>query len=427
MPLDLSSDVVVRWDDPDPKHVPLLKECGATAVLLPRSDAGFAEACRQAGLKTAESTEIPLLSPEELHKEPARPVALKTGLWPGISRGGSAGHDEEVASASRQPWIDANGFWIGYLRALYPKRPAVLGYLPNEEAGLKPDRISPYDALELALIEAWANGGNYLLAVEPRYRKALLGGEEKAQAAWRQLGKTAGWLREHRALFGRPVFPIATALVEDDITAELANLMYRQNVSPRLVSSSAPPVPSPECLALVAASIAEPAPQVRKKILAHAEAGSSVVVDAPGEKAWWRVPGLKHIRTQEDRDFFSLGRGQIVAYREQIADPSEFALDVIDIVTQKRRAVRHWNAFSVIALATAGAKTGPAPGAAVMCAINYGSPMNRDFPVRIQGNFTKATLMRPEAAPVTLKAVKRGTTTEIYIPELKRLGVAVFS
>ncbi len=427
MALDLSSDVVIRWDDLDPKHIPLLKQCGATAVLPPRVDAAFAEACRQAGLKTADPADIPLLGVEEMNKEAAKPAALRAGLWPGISRGGARGRDDEVSSASRQPWIDANGFWIGYLRAMYPKRPAVLGYLPNEEAGLKPDRVVPHDSLELALIEAWANGGNFLLAAEPRFRKALLEGDEKAGTAWAQLGRTAAWLREHRALFGQPVLPMATALVEDEITAELANLMYRQNVSPRLASAAAPPPPNPHCLALVAASISDPAPEARRKLLAHTEAGCSLVVDAPGEKAWWRAPELKHVRAQEDRDFFSLGRGQVIAYREQVADPSEFALDVIDIVTQKQRAVRLWNAHSVIALATAGPKAGPAPGAAALCAINYGVPVDMDFPARIQEHYAKATLLRPEAAPVALKAVKRGTTTEVYVPELRRLGVIVFS
>ena len=35
--------------------------------------------------------------------------------------------------------------------------------------------------------------------------------------------------------------------------------------------------------------------------------------------------------------------------KRPIADPSEFALDVIDIITHKRRAVRTWNAPAVIA------------------------------------------------------------------------------
>ena len=73
----------------------------------------------------------------------------------------------------------------------------------------------PYDSLELALIEAWTAGGNYILAMEPHYREALLSNDPKATAAWKQLGKTARWLRENITLFRQPSFPIVTALVDD--------------------------------------------------------------------------------------------------------------------------------------------------------------------------------------------------------------------
>ena len=62
----------------------------------------------------------------------------------------------------------------------------------------------PFETLELALVEAWAAGGNYILALEPRYQDALLRGEERALTAWRSLGRTARWLREHASLFRQP-------------------------------------------------------------------------------------------------------------------------------------------------------------------------------------------------------------------------------
>ena len=76
---------------------------------------------------------------------------------------GSRRPRDETASASREPWVDANGYQAGYLRALYPDRPPVLAYLPDKLG----DRVVPYDSLELALIEAWVAGGNYIMAMEP--------------------------------------------------------------------------------------------------------------------------------------------------------------------------------------------------------------------------------------------------------------------
>ena len=426
MPLDPSSEVAVRWNDCDAKFVPLLKEGGITAVLLADRNEAFEVACRQAGLKVQALTEIQLLPLGSIHRaSPNAMVALTNGLWPGVSRGPSQGQDEFTASATQAPWVDANGYWIGILRSLYPNRPALLGYLPDEKAGVKPDALLPYRSLELALVEAWVNGGNYLLALEPRYHARLLRGEANAITAWRQLGRTAHWLRQHISLFRQATFPGITVLVEaDEGLAEIINLLYRQNVSPALASAADPPEPDPlRRLALVAVSIHPPG-EIGRRILRHAQAGTSVVVDAPGEDAWWRDPQLKLVRSQEDRDFYSLGRGQVVAYREPISDPSEFPFDVIDIVTQKRRAARLWNAPTVIALATS-CPPGTNHGRALLHLINYGSRLDSEVLAAIQGSYSSATLLRPEAAPLPLPTARRGTATEVRIPELECVGVVV--
>lgn len=410
--LDLSRQVVLRWNDAEPKHASLLREAAVNCVLLARPDEQFARACRAAGIGTIAEDQVQFLSVEELESaKPGKPVALTDGECPGISRGPNVqGRGDEVASASTQPWVDADGFWIGYLRALSPDRAPVLGYVPKLG-----DRMVPFDSLELALIDTWVCGGNYLLSPAPHFRKALLEGDEKARAAWRDLGRTARWLQQQISLFRQPTFPIITMLVEaGESTAEIASLLYRQNASPALVRADQPPPPDPaRRLAMVAVDLKPPALPVRNRILAHAEAGASVVVNGD----WWRNSRLKKVKSQEDRDFYELGRGQVVAYREAIADPSEFALDVIDVVGHRSRAVRLWDAPAVIALAT---------GKGVLHCINYGSPARSEIQARIQGSFSKATLLRPEAPPRQLKAVRRGTTTEVFIPGLRRLGVVVF-
>jgi hypothetical protein len=340
----------------------------------------------------------------------------KSGLWPGIRRPPTVdGRGDETASASREPWVDANGYQVGCLRALYPDRPPVLAYLPDKLG----DRNVPYDSLELALIEAWVAGGNYILAMEPHYREALLKKDAKAVAAWDQLGRTARWLKENIKLFRQPSVPTVTALIEPGPTAEIANLLYRRNVSPALAPVTAPPAPDPQRrLALVAANVKPPAPDVVKKILAHAEAGSTLIVATASSQEWWRVAGLKPTKAEKDRDYFALGKGQIVAYKRLISDPSEFALDVIDIITHKNRAVRTWNAPAVIALAT---------GERLMHLINYGSPIDMEVQARVQGHYSKAMLLRPEGQNIPLTPARRGSMTEVQVPELRRLGVVVFS
>jgi hypothetical protein len=166
-----------------------------------------------------------------------------------------------------------------------------------------------------------------------------------------------------------------------------------------------------------------PRPAIKARILAHAAAGASVIVAAPPENAWWKDPRMKPLQNQEDRDFFTLGKGQVVAYKDNILDPSEFALDIIDIVTHRRRAVRIWNANTVIATA----RSASLRAGTQVVLVNYGGAFDRDTQVRVQGVYTKARVLRPDKPEMELKAAKRGMSTEVMIPEMDKVGVVLFT
>ncbi|MGE5646518.1 MAG: hypothetical protein ACM336_12075 [Acidobacteriota bacterium] len=426
MAIDFAREVVLRWDDQDPALAPLLKEGAIDVVLVREPLPVFRDACQAAGIRVAAASELKIVDLAGFRSAAPGTAALSEGLWPGIA-GGHIREDEELASPTRLPWVDANGFRYAWLRALAPGRTPVLAYLPNEAAGLKPSQIVPYDTLELALVEAWISGGNYVMGVEPRYRAALIAREVKALTAWRNLGRTVRWLKQYRALFGRPALPQITLLVDEgEATAEIGNLMVRHNAAPAIESAAAPPVPDPaRRFVVVAVSLGDPAPAARKRILAHAEAGSILVVDRGEGEPWWRVPGLELEHDEPDRETYRLGHGRVVAYKKVIEDPSDFALDAIDLATHARRAARTWFAPTVVVTATAGPEAGPVRGGEVVAAINYGSPLHYELMIYAQGNFSRARLFRPEGEPVDVKIAKRGTRTEINLPDLRRVGVVV--
>ena len=338
--------------------------------------------------------------------DPGGYVAVTNGLWPGVSREPTlSGPDVETVSASREPWVDSNAYWIPYLRALYPKAAPVLAYEANSAAGLGPERVVPFDTLVLALAEARVMGGNYILSLDPAFRKALLAGDAKALAAWKQLGVTAKWLAENKALYGVPAPPSMTALVEPGgATAEIANLLFRRNGSPRLIAEVPERLPA-GTVVLVTTSMKAPRGEVAVRILEQATVGGvTVVTDDP--TGWWKSPQLKVVKTQSDRVFYSLGKGMVVAYNRKIVDPSEHALDVIDLVGHPRRAVRIWNANATIPVSSPG----------VVHLLNY-TGQGRDTQVRIQGVYKTCAWLRPGMAPVALEAARRGTTTEVFVPE----------
>ena len=399
-PVDFRSDLIIRWPDPQPSHITLLKQAGIQAVVLAKPEPAFAAAF--ATVPEADLRAFPL---NQLPANPGPYAALSSGLWPGISREPSiSGPNVETVSASREPWVDSNAYSISYLRALYPKSAPVLAYEANPAAGLGAGRIVPFDTLMLALAEARVMGGNYILSLDPAFRKALLAGDAKAVAAWKQLGVTAKWLADNKDLFGMEPPPAITALVEPGrATAEIANLLFRRNGSPRLIADVPERLPA-GTFVLVTTSMKTPKPEIAARILELAAVGGVTVVT--DDQAWWKSPQLQVVKTQSDRVFYALGKGSICAYNRKIVDPSEHALDVIDLVGHPRRAVRIWNANATIPVA--------APG--VVHLLNY-SGRGRDTQVRIQGVYKSCMWLRPGAAPVNLAAARRGTTTEVFVPE----------
>lgn len=393
------TDNIVRWDGPP--MPPELKTQGGVTELL-----GAGAPVRY--IAWADAAKVPA----------DQVVAITDGTWPGIQSLGRRGTpDDFVAAASRQPWVDANGYLVGCLRAVRRNQPALFAPAAKEGAS---------DAgIELSLIESRIWGGNCLLALPPDYRRALVSGQAKARESWQRIGRTARWLGENHALFGHPVIPVITQVVDTTgESAEFCNLMTRQIATPAVVASDRIPPPDPDSrLAVVAVGIADPPPASQTTLLDHARAGSTLVVETRGEAPWWRAGDLKLLRAEDDRDFYGLGKGRICAYHSVVEDPSEFALDVIDIVTHKRRALRIWDANTVVGLIT----TPPAGAKAVVHLVNYGQPRDYDFPFRAQGVFTTANLLRPGKPPEEIKAVKRGTTTEVRVPSLQRVAVVTLS
>ena len=90
---------------------------------------------------------------------------------------------------------------------------------------------------------------------------------------------------------------------------------------------------------------------------------------------------------------------------------------MIDIVGHPNRAVRIWNANSTIAVSSPG----------VVHLLNYaGRSRDSSTQVRIQGIYRNALLLRPGSQPLELEASRRGSTTEVFVPDVPFVGTIVF-
>ncbi len=394
MAVEPGKHLIARWRDGKPADVALLKAAQVDAVWLEAPQPDFAAACKTAGLPTINTLD-----------------AVKAGLWPGVrSAGRRRSPDGEVTSASSEPWVDSNGYLVACQRAA--GKSTLLAYSLGDAA----TRMVAFETLEIALAEACMMGGNFALEVEDRYLRGLRAADPKALSAWAKLGRTAAWLKQNASLFGRPAFPAITALYDGrGPSRELTNLLFRRNASPSIVTS--PPPPSPKIKVLVAASITAPDEKAKAAILAHANDGAILVVDAE----WWRTTSAKSTKQEEDREFFALGKGQVVAYRKRIAEPSEFALDVIDLATHRQRAIRLWNAPAIIGTASQNGS------GALVNLLNYGVSLPEEIQLHVLGTYNKARMHAPGATPASLPVKKRAAMTEVFIPKLERACVVEFS
>ncbi len=114
-----------------------------------------------------------------------------------------------------------------------------------------------------------------------------------------------------------------------------------------------------------------------------------------------------------------------MAYNEPVTDPSDFAQDVNDLVGAGRRPARVWNTNSSIILART-ASTASASPQPMLHVINYGSPVDRPVLAQIQGRFATATAFTPDREPFPLPVAKRGSASEVVLPELRRVAVITF-
>jgi hypothetical protein len=216
---------------------------------------------------------------------------------------------------------------------------------------------------------------------------------------------------------------ITVLLERGEATAEIAALMFRQSGSPELVSTERVPLPdAARRPVVVAAGISPPSPDLGRRLLSHAAAGASLVVDGGNASSWWKAPGLKAGRQFEDRGFYTLGAGRLLVYREPVMDPGDFALDVLDLAA-RRRPVRLWDASAVIAMASR-AGTG---ANLTLRLVNYGSPTRGDIMAQVRGVYNTATLLRPDQPSVTLRTCRRGANTDVLVPGFRRLALVVLS
>jgi len=472
--LEPARDTLLAWPEPDAQAVEFAREIGAAALLVPYSGrepvVAFVEACKRAGItpvaemraledigilrKRAQAAleagfaglaydALPseplrqfvqdhpgvthfVYAPEPLVESPPFPACQvwPAAVWPGVKL-----PDPSVASATQQPWVDANLWLLAWLRAKWPGKPVVLSYEPREPTPSPEAAGQSFYGLQRALAEARFSGANALLRVSVSDRVALLAGDTEARAAWQALVQTARFLSAHQSEFSGPsgmrMLVLAGTAQE---SSEILNLLYRVNATPAVISASNPQAQqallSVRFPVVIAANMSLP-PALQGALLEFARRGGTALVAPPTStsRPWWQDHARHPVDQQEHRTTYALGRGKFIAYHEPIVDVYEFALDAVSALNWKERDLRIWNAATVLGVAHPQRN-----GDLIVTLIDYGTRWRRDhdpdFLVQVYGRYAAGELLVPERAePIVLRPAVRGNLTEFEIRDLRHVGI----
>lgn len=341
---------------------------------------------------------------------PGPVTAVNDAVWPGIARG--AGTD---GGPTGLPWVDSNGWFIQLARARAPSKTCwILADPPAKDRFLGPA------SYELAVADAEAYGGRWVVSLDERLRAGLAAREARAVETWRRL---AGALEFFKARRGWNEFGLVSvvALISDfsgpneELSGEILNLAARRPLPVRPIEKPAAAAASFTGLkAIIYPDQSPPAEQLRRKLLAFVRAGGLLIANHQwtpvlGEAA----EGDAYRRFQVRR----LGRGRLAVAKEELLDPYATVMDAHLLLSHRWDPVQFFNAGSLNSHYTASLDG----KRALVQLLNYamrpaGHPVSVSFPVR----YRAARLWTLEAnAPAPLKLDRADRGVEAYLPPLQ--------
>lgn len=422
--------------------IQLIAEVPADAAAVTKAKArGFAAVAVSAGddeaalrrfLETQRGfVAIVYLKPAQIAWDVAPALAvLRGGVWPGIASQGSS-----VASATEGIWLDANSSLIAYLRAVFPNRPAILGYRPDKDGGVPATRSLPPRSVEVALADAFAAGGHVILSIPDDYRQALAKGEARALDAWSSLAGVAAFLQQQRGLVLHDSYARVAVIAGDlEQSGEVLNLAFRRNLAPVVLPLAKVPALSAAKFDVVAVANV-PLDEAQRKNLAEFVRAGGTVLAAPSQEEeskpqWWANAGGRKVESAEDRDVYTLGKGRIYGYHAAVLDPGPFALDLKDAAAEKAPRAdgiknldfRIWSADSVL-----GVLHRVSPTRLALVLTSYGSSIRHDFLTSVRGQYREATIVDTATGPGRpLALMPRPGRVEFNLAQLPRAAIILF-
>ena len=235
--------LVVPWGDRKPAaaflaegrrrglaFVGLIEGAGDRAAAIREAQAAHLDAI---ALDTPAETGLPVIAWGEKSKlnwqSGAAGFAIADGVWPSIPP-----KDSAEGGPTGAPWVDSNGWMVQLARSLAPGKTVWVHAAPPKEGTIRPENYA------LAVADAGAYGGRWVVTLDEKLSAALAARNPKALETWKGIARTAAFFEAHRGWADLP--PCANIAVISDFTGpneyvgqELLNLLPRRGVPYRVV------------------------------------------------------------------------------------------------------------------------------------------------------------------------------------------------
>lgn len=386
----------------DPSALDLLKGSAVNVLVIDPGDEFEpvrARATRQ-GLKVTGRDALP------------QGVAMVKGEWPGV-RIAKRGKDSE-AGPTGEPWVDSNGSAIRLAKALRPETAVWIDAPPPE------DRPPTPDFFLVAIADAAAHGGRWILSLGTRLATAIGAREPAAMAIWENALAAAEFFAVRPAwddYSPESVVGAVSSFAGKNLFfgRELLNLLDRAGLQYRIVPKDGVSATSFSGLrAVIYADSEPPAPEVRKTVLEFVRRGGLLITGPKwGELPTAAVPPAAYPRYST----VALGAGRIAVSMTDLNDPYQVAHDAGVLVSHRYDLVRFWNAGAAAAFPT----LSPDRQRAVVHLLFYAGRGPDSATVRVAGQYRSVkalTVDRPAPWNVKMKGEPDGV--EIDLPAVPR-------
>lgn len=294
----------------------------------------------------ARKSGIEVLSFASLENSGAARIVLSKLPWPRMKMSPKGRPDDAEAGPTGAPWIDSN-CWVARLAAVRaPGKPVWLSFEPDPKEQ-PPDEA----AYTVAVADSAAAGARWIVSLDATLAKGLPAGNAEALNKWRAIQTSLAFFEARQAWSAWEPWGsvgILSSFAGDDeyMGQEMLNLSARRNLLYRILDRSLLASHKFDGLrAVVYVDNSAPAPALKSKLMAFAQAGGLLIVPRAlasqfpsGRILQCPVAGYR---------LQTLGKGSLAAPLEDWDDPYFLAADVHSLVSRRNDPVRLFNGRSL--------------------------------------------------------------------------------